>query len=82
MLNVVKEGKFEYTGQSGLAFEFGVVRIWAIQEGWQTADLIDGYFTNHKKFKDLDEAIKYKLLNINENDGLTAKELLEKIKNV
>lgn len=28
-----------------------VVRIWQTKDGWQTAKLVDGYYTDHKPFQ-------------------------------
>ena len=40
-------------------FKKGDKHIWSIRGGWQTADLIGGYFKNHKPyFISLEELIK------------------------
>ena len=44
--------------EKGSSFTSGRRNIWAIREGCQTADLIKGYYRNHKKFKNLDDAIR------------------------
>lgn len=41
----------------GSRFERGGRRVWGVHDGWQTADIIDGLYTNHKKFTDLKEAL-------------------------
>ncbi len=38
--------------QKGVRLERGNRVIWKIRFGWQTADIIDGKFTNHKKYPD------------------------------
>lgn len=55
----------ERSTRTGHSFQKGVRRVWAIRDGWQTADLIDnellltgGYFVNHQKFADLKEALE------------------------
>lgn len=35
----------------------GELHVWLIREGWQTSYLSNGYFTNHKKFETLKEAL-------------------------
>ncbi len=50
----------------GTSLQRGSRHIWEVQEGWQTADLVDGdpeygegeFMVNHKKFATLSEAIK------------------------
>jgi hypothetical protein len=37
------------------------IRVWKIREGWQTATLENGIFTNHKTFPTLGEALKRSL---------------------
>lgn len=43
--------------RNGLSFNKGVVHIWSIREGWQCADLIDGYYKNHRPYDSLKEAL-------------------------
>ncbi len=43
---------------TGTRFERGDRYIWPIRDGWQTADLIDGYYTNHQKFDDVMDALR------------------------
>lgn len=38
----------EYTHTKGLIFRRGRTSIWQCCDGWQCADLIDGYFVNHR----------------------------------
>jgi hypothetical protein len=42
----------------GASFQHGDRRVWAIREGWQTADLIDGIYQNHEKFESLEDALR------------------------
>jgi hypothetical protein len=42
----------------GARFYKGSRVIWAIREGWQTADLIDGSYQNHEKFESLEDALR------------------------
>ena len=32
--------------------------VWCIRPGWQTANLINGYFTSHAQYTDLTDALK------------------------
>ncbi|GAG09724.1 unnamed protein product [marine sediment metagenome] len=41
----------------GSTFRLGDRNIWGVYEGWQTADLIDNRYTNHKKFIRLSDAL-------------------------
>jgi hypothetical protein len=43
---------------NGLAFNKGSVRIWAIREGWQAADLISGRYQNHRPNSNLANALR------------------------
>lgn len=47
--------------QYGNRFTNGNRNVWAIREGWQTADLIDGSYCNHKAYTQLEEALKREL---------------------
>lgn len=47
--------------ERGSSFTNGVRNVWATREGWQTADLIDGYYRNHKKFAGIGDALKREL---------------------
>ena len=38
-------------------FNKGSRRIWGVPAGWQTADIINGVYKNHRKFTDLTEAL-------------------------
>jgi len=41
----------------GVKLQAGNLHIWKIRDGWQTAELIDGLFANHKTFSDLIDAL-------------------------
>lgn len=41
----------------GSTFDKGMRRVWPTRIGWQTADLIDGYYRNHEIFDDLSKAL-------------------------
>lgn len=43
--------------QRGCSFQKLARRVWSVRDGWQTADLIDGRYTNHRKYTDLTEAL-------------------------
>lgn len=43
--------------QKGARFNRGDRYIWPVMEAWQTADLIDGSYCNHQKFKSLTDAL-------------------------
>lgn len=45
-----------------VCFVKGIKHTWRIRNGWQTADLIDGFYSNHKPIKDV-----FELLNIDKN---------------
>ena len=47
----------ERSPRNGDSFNKGNRDIWAIQKGWQTADLIDGYYQNHQPFYELELAL-------------------------
>jgi hypothetical protein len=44
--------------KDGTRFERGPRHIWGIRSGWQTADVIDGMFTNHQKFDSVIDALR------------------------
>jgi hypothetical protein len=48
--------------QRGLTFRRGVTSIWQIRLrgaiGWQVADLLDGYYCNHRPQEKLETALK------------------------
>lgn len=44
----------------GRSFRKGVTRIWEIRRGWQVADLIDGYYVNHRPTDTLTSAVDNK----------------------
>lgn len=44
--------------RNGHRFLRGDRHVWAVRDGWQTADLSeDNFFINHKSFTDLSEAL-------------------------
>ena len=49
------------TVRVGSRFQLGDRHRWAGREGWQTAEVIDNIFTNHKVFSNLTEALRRKL---------------------
>lgn len=46
------------TQRNGHTFSKGDRHIWAIREGWQTADLINQYYRNHQPYRTLAEALR------------------------
>ena len=40
-----------------MTFIKGLKRIWQVSEGWQCAELTEGYFKNHRKYPTLLEAL-------------------------
>lgn len=46
------------SAQMGTSFARGGRHIWSTRLGWQTADLIDGMYRNHKFFENLNEALE------------------------
>ena len=44
--------------QRGHVFDRGNLHVWSIFHDWQTARLIGGQYTKHKKFADLTEALR------------------------
>jgi len=40
-----------------LQFQIGNIHIWAIREGVRAADVVDGYFKNHRNYADLKDAL-------------------------
>ncbi len=44
--------------RKGVSLERGPRRIWSIREGYQTADLVQGKWTNHQKFDDVIDALR------------------------
>ncbi|MDB4461699.1 hypothetical protein N9043_01965 [bacterium] len=63
ILQAIAEGyEVKYKLENGYywhkAFEKENRRVWQIREGWQTANLIDGRYTNHEKFDNLANALK------------------------
>lgn len=53
--------KHEQSAQNGSRFTNGTRNVWSVQDGWQTADLINGFYTNHKKFEMLSDALWRKI---------------------
>lgn len=49
------------SAKRGSSFTLGARVIWSTRMGWQTADLMAGYYRNHKFFEDLDEALRREL---------------------
>lgn len=43
--------------QRGSSFSKGQRHIWSTRMGWQTADLINGYYRNHLIFDKLSDAL-------------------------
>lgn len=43
--------------QRGITFRRGHTSIWAIRRGWQVADLINGYYCNHRPEGRLEDAL-------------------------
>lgn len=43
--------------QSGSSFDKGCRCIWSTIRGWQTADIINGFYKNHKTFDNLGDAL-------------------------
>jgi hypothetical protein len=41
----------------GSRFQRGERRVWSTYSGWQTADIINGEYTNHKHYTNLSEAL-------------------------
>lgn len=41
----------------GISFVLGKINVWKVSD-WITADLIDGFYTNHKHFNSLDEVLE------------------------
>ena len=48
----------EKSFERGSRFTKGQRHIWAIRDGWQTADSFGGYYRNHKKFAGIGDALK------------------------
>jgi hypothetical protein len=46
----------------GHVFEQGDRHVWSCHKGWQTADLLDGSYRNHRIFNDLSGALKRPLV--------------------
>jgi hypothetical protein len=46
------------TVERGSRFQKGSRNVWAIRDGWQTADLINNHYCNHQKFADLTDALR------------------------
>lgn len=41
----------------GHRFQKGGRRIWSLYQGWQSADLVDGQYINHKPYQHLEGAL-------------------------
>lgn len=42
---------------NGHSFVKGEAHVWLIREGWRVADLVDGYYKNHRTYPTLKEAL-------------------------
>lgn len=43
----------------GVTYKLGTLNVWRIQNGVQTANLINSHFTNHKPYKSMEDFIEY-----------------------
>lgn len=64
--------------QLGCSFQKLARRVWSVRDGWQTADLIDGQYTNHRKYTDLIEALDRPAFNLFNSINITAREWFDK----
>jgi len=48
----------EWSPRFGYSFKNSHIRVWCIRGGWQCADLIDGYYQNHRPGKSLKEVLE------------------------
>ena len=53
----LKKRRRETADTERSSFFKGNRHVWKVREGWQTANLIDGQWRDHKKFADLEEAL-------------------------
>jgi len=58
------EIKIEYGYTCHKRFTKGTRNIWKIRDGYQTADLIGGRYTNHMPFSELQNALNRPLLQL------------------
>lgn len=42
----------------GVILVLGTTQLWRIRDGWQCADIVDGYFVRHRPYRTLTEALK------------------------
>ena len=50
-------GEIYHSLHDGTHIKINEWEIWYVKDGWQTAQLIDGSYTNHQFFPHLEEAI-------------------------
>lgn len=43
--------------ERGPRFKKDEIEIWKVKEGWQCADLLDGFYKNHRPYKLIFEAL-------------------------
>lgn len=48
----------KWSVEKGYSFQRGNTKIWPCADCWQVADLIEGYFKNHRPSKSLKEALE------------------------